>query len=98
MKDKMRMIEVAVEVRCVSCFVGPSAAFLATLAVLNLFDNNAQGENYKNFSMGYAVWTLLRIFYTKPIPPEVYCRILKFSRKMIPDSRPKRFNLYPILE
>ena len=39
MKNKMRMIKAAIGVRCVSCFVGPPATFLASPATLNLFDN-----------------------------------------------------------
>ena len=39
MKNKMRMIKAVIGVRCVLCFVGPPATFLASLATLNLFDN-----------------------------------------------------------
>ena len=39
MKNKMRMIKAAMGVRYVSCFVGPPATFLASLATLNLFGN-----------------------------------------------------------
>ena len=37
-KNKMRMIKATIEVRCVSCFVGPPLIFLTTPATLNLFD------------------------------------------------------------
>ena len=40
MKNKMRMIKAVIGVRCVSCFVRPSATFLASPATLNLFDNH----------------------------------------------------------
>ena len=39
MKNKMRKIKAAIGVRCVSCFVGSPATFLALPATLNLFDN-----------------------------------------------------------
>ena len=38
-KTKMRMIEAAIGVSCVSCFVGKPHTFLATPASLNFFDN-----------------------------------------------------------
>ena len=40
-KNKIRMIEVAIGVRFVSCFVGPPLTFLASPTTLNLFDNPA---------------------------------------------------------
>ena len=40
MKNKIRMIKTAIEVRPVLCFVGPSLALSTTPATLNLFDNS----------------------------------------------------------
>ena len=37
---KNKMIKAAIGVRCVSCFVGPPATFLASPATLNRFDNS----------------------------------------------------------
>ena len=38
-KNKRRMIEAAIGVRCVLCFAGTPLTFLVSPAILNLFDN-----------------------------------------------------------
>ena len=39
MKNKMRIIKAAIGVKCVSCFVGPPANFLASPATLYFLEN-----------------------------------------------------------
>ena len=49
MKNKLRMIKAAIEVRCVSCFVGPPPSFLASPATLNHFDNPVIMMNIRTY-------------------------------------------------